>query len=134
MALIDVTSTTTTVIRSTSQLSLGAKLSIDCNVVVSELAHLGIVNTNDLGLFVGAEAAAGDEVHDPEDDGGHDEGVGDTGGGVSELVAELDPVVVEPASRDSGNAVKGSDGGLSEEGSANVADETTDGVSGEDLR
>lgn len=133
VALIDVTSTTTTVIRSTSQLSLGAKLSIDGNVVVSELAHLGIVNTNDLGLFVGAEAAAGDEVHDPEDDGGHDEGVGDTGGGVGELVAELDPVVIEPASRDNGDAVKGSDGSLSEEGSADVADETTDGVSGEDI-
>lgn len=133
VALLDVTSTTTAVIRSTSQLSLGAKLSVDCNVVVSELAHLGVVDTDNLGLFVGAEAAAGDEVHDPEDDGGHDEGVGDAGGGVCELVAELDPVVVEPASGNGGDAVKGSDGRLSEEASADVADETTDGVSGEDI-
>lgn len=133
VALVDVTSTTAAVVRSTSQLSLGAELGVNSNVVVRELAHLSVVDTDDLGLLVGAEAAAGDEVHDPEDDGGHDEGVGDAGGGVGELVAELDPVVVEPASGDDSDAVEGSDGRLSEEASADVADETTDGVSGEDL-
>ncbi|KAG8965179.1 hypothetical protein FRC00_009872 [Tulasnella sp. 408] len=103
-----------------------AGLSVDSNAVVRELAHLSVIDIDDLGLLVGADAAARDEVHDPKDDCGQDEGVGDAGGRVGELVAELDPVVVEPTSGDDSDAVEGSDGRLSEEAGADDADETTD--------
>lgn len=43
--------------------------SINADVVIRELAHLGIVDTEDLRLFRGAQTEAGNEVHDPEDDG-----------------------------------------------------------------
>lgn len=51
---------------------------------------------------------------------GHDEGVGQAGGGVGDLVAKLDVVVVNPSTTDgsvaSGNTVEGGDTLLSEEG------------------
>ena len=43
--------------------------SVDSDVVIRELAHLRIINTEDLRLFGGAQTEAGNEVHDPEDDG-----------------------------------------------------------------
>jgi len=46
-----------------------ANLLLDADVVVCELAHLGVVDTDNLRFLVGAEAEARDEVHDPEDDG-----------------------------------------------------------------
>ena len=107
---------------------------VDADVVVRELAHLGIVDTEDLGLFVAAHAHAGDEVEEPEDDGGHDEGVGHARDRVCDLVAELDVVVVEPAAGNGRAAVEARDAGLGEEACEDVADESADGVRGEDLR
>jgi len=133
VALLDVSEAATAVFGSTSELGLGAKFRVNCHVVVSELAHLSIIDTDDLGLLVGAETAAGDEVHDPEDDGGHDKRVGDTSARVGELMAKLDPVVVEPTSRDGGETVECGDGSLSKEAGADVADDTTNGVSSEDI-
>ena len=43
--------------------------SVDANVVVSELAHLCVVDSEDLGVFGSAETETGDEVHDPKDYG-----------------------------------------------------------------
>jgi hypothetical protein len=73
-------------------------------------------------------------VHDPEDEGGDDEGVGKAGDRVSELVSKLDVVVVEPASRDLGEAVEASNASLGEEASEEVTNDTADTVSSEDLR
>ena len=44
------------------------RLRVDADVVVRELAHLGVVHAEDLRLLIAAHAAAGDEVHDPQDD------------------------------------------------------------------
>lgn len=75
------------------------------NVVVCELANLSIVDTQDLSFLGGAEGQAGDQVHDEEDEASSTEGVGTSGDGVSELVAELDPVMVEPAAWNLGEAI-----------------------------
>ena len=66
---------------------------------------------------------------------GHDEGVGETRDGVSDLVAELDVVVVEPATGDGGKAaVEAGDARLGEETGEDVADDTTNRVRCEDLQ
>ena len=75
------------------------------HVVVSELANLSIVYTQDLRLLGSAEGEARNQVHEEEDQAGSAERVDAAGGGVCELVAELDPVVVEPAAGDHGEAI-----------------------------
>jgi hypothetical protein len=50
------------------------------------------------------------------------------------LVAELDPVVVEPASGDLGEAIKMCYIVSSEECGEDVSDKTTDGVFSEDIK
>lgn len=52
---------------------------IDADIVVREFAHLYVIYTEDLGLLVTAHAASGDVVHDPKNDGGHHERVGQAG-------------------------------------------------------
>lgn len=64
---------------------------------------------------------------------GHDEGVAHAGDGVGDLVAELDVVVVEPASGDGRGAVEAGDARLREEASKNVANQTANSVGCEDL-
>lgn len=62
-------------------------VAVDLDVVVGELAELDVVDT---GFFVvggDAEGEAGDEVEEEEDDAGQDEGVGEAGDGVGDLVA-----------------------------------------------
>lgn len=65
---------------------------------------------------------------------GDDERVGEPSNGVSELVGELDVVVVKPASGDVGEAVEARNAPLSEEARQQVTNDTTDTVSGEDLQ
>lgn len=81
-------------------------MAAELDVVVGELAHLAVVQAQLLLLGRHAQAQAGDEVQEEQDDAGHDEGVGEAGDAVGELVAELDPVVVEPAAGDLGEAVE----------------------------
>jgi hypothetical protein len=76
------------------------------NVVVGELAELGVIKTNVLVLGRSPERQPRDEVHQEQDDTGHDERVRETGDAVGQLVTELDPVVVQPASGDRGGTVK----------------------------
>lgn len=45
------------------------RLCVNADVVVRKLAHLCVVDTENLGLLVAAHAAARDVVHDPENDG-----------------------------------------------------------------
>lgn len=101
------------ILRNTRHLVSVPNLHLQSNIIIRKLAHLIIVHPDDLSLLgLDAHAEAGDEVHDPEDDGGHDEGVGKTGGGVGELVSELDVVVVEPTAGNYGDAIEAGDGGL----------------------
>lgn len=103
------------------------------NVIVSELADLRIVDTQDLSFLRGAERETGNQVHDEEDEAGAAERVDAAGDGVGELVAELYPVVVEPAAGDLGKAVEVRYVVCGEEGGEDVADEPADGVFGEDV-
>ena len=103
------------------------------DVVVGELADLRVVDAQDLGLLGGAQGEAGDQVHEEEDQAGAAEGVDAAGDGVRELVAELDPVVVEPAAGDLGEAVEVGYVVRGEEGGQDVADQAADGVLGEDV-
>jgi len=104
------------------------------DVVVGELADLGVVDAEDLGLLASAEPQAGDEVHDEEDDRGADEAVEAAREGVGQLVADLDPVVVDPAAGDDLDVVQVGNIVGSEEGGAHVAHQASDAVHGEDVQ
>ena len=104
------------------------------NVIVCELADLSIVDTEDLSLFAGTEREAWDQVHDEQDDTGSTERVDASGDGIRQLVAELDPVVVEPSSWDFGEAIKMRYVVCGEEGSQDIADESSDRVDSEDVK
>lgn len=78
----------------------------ELDVVVGELAQLGVVEARLLVLGRGAQAEAWDEVHDEEDDARDAEGVGESGDAVGELVRELDVVAVQPAAVDLGEAIE----------------------------
>jgi len=41
---------------------------VDTDVVVRELAHISVIDTEDLSILCGTERETGNEVHDPEDD------------------------------------------------------------------
>ena len=65
---------------------------------------------------------------------GHDERISKTRGAVGDLVAELDVVVVKPATGDGGKAtVEAGNARLSEETGQDVANDATNGVRREDL-
>jgi hypothetical protein len=78
----------------------------DLDVVIGELAELAVVETNLLPLGGDAQRQAGHEVHEEQDDAGHDERVREAGDAVGKLVAELDVVVVDPAAGDLAEAVE----------------------------
>jgi hypothetical protein len=104
------------------------------DVVVGELADLCVVDAKDFGFLAGAEGEAGNQVHDEEDEASATEGVESAGGRVRELVAELDPVVVEPAAVDLSEAIEMGYVVSSKEACEDVANETTDGVFREDVQ
>ena len=104
------------------------------NVIVCELADLSIVDTEDLSFFAGTEREAWDQVHDEENDTGSAERVDASGDGVRQLVAELDPVVIEPSSRDFGETIEMRYVVCGEEASQDVTDESPDCVDGEDVK
>lgn len=64
---------------------------------------------------------------------GHDEGVGQAGHGVGDLVPKLDVVVVDPASGNVGDAVEPSHTLLREESGQDVADDAADSMRRKDL-
>jgi hypothetical protein len=78
----------------------------DLDVVVGKLAELSIIETDLLLLGGDAQRQTGDQVHDEQDEAGNNERVGEAGDGVGELVGELDPVAVNPATVDLGSAVE----------------------------
>lgn len=108
-------------------------LTSQLNVIVRELADLSIIDTEDLSLLGSAEGETWDEVHNEENDAGAEEGVCGAGDGVGHLVAKLHPVVVDPAARDLGEAIEMCYVVSGEECGEDVANETSDGVLGEDI-
>lgn len=84
------------------------------DIVVGELAELAVVDADVLVVGGDAERQSGDEVHEEEDDASQDKGPAEGGADACELVAELDPVVLDPADRGVLVAVEASDGGARE--------------------
>ena len=109
-------------------------LSRQLNVIVRKLANLGIVDTQDLSLLGSSEGKTRDQVHDEEDDAGSPERVDTAGDGIGELVSELDPVAVEPSSRDDGETIQVCYVISGEESGEDVANETSDSVLSEDIK
>lgn len=103
------------------------------DVIVRELANLGVVDAENLGFFGSAQMHARDHVEDEQDERRADEGVGAPREGVGQLVAELDPVVVEPATFDDLHVIQVGNVVGSEKGGADVADQAADAVHGEDV-
>ena len=64
---------------------------------------------------------------------GHNEGVGESGDGISELMGKLDVMLVQPTTRNDGNSVESSDAGLRKDAREEVSDDTADSVRSEDL-
>ena len=70
-----------------------------------KLPNLDIVHPHDFVVLGRTKTQSRDEVDEEEDDAAAEEGVGQAGDGVGELVTELDVVFVEPAAVDFGGAV-----------------------------
>ena len=79
---------------------------LKANEVVCEFTHVVVINTDNLRLFVAAETETWDTVHDPKDNGCHDERIAEARAGVCELPPQLDPVGIEPTTRDVCKAIK----------------------------
>lgn len=109
-------------------------LSRQLDIVVRKLANLGVVNAQNLRLLAGAEGQAWDEVHDEEDETGSKEGVRGSGDGVSQLVAQLDVVLVQETSFDLGEPIQMRYVIRGEECGQDVADETANAVNGKDVK
>lgn len=97
-------------------------LSSELDVVVGELANLGVVDAQNLGILGSSHPQAGDHVHDKQDETGSAEGVEAAGEGVGKLVTHLDPVLIEPSTFDVGDTVEGRDVVGGKEAGADVAD------------
>lgn len=86
------------------------QLACELDVIVSELADLDIVDTKSLLFLSGTQTECrqefANEVECGEDQACANEGVCAASEGVSELIAELDPVVVQPATGDDCVAVE----------------------------
>lgn len=108
-------------------------LARELDVVVGELANLGVVDAEDLGLLGRAQRQAGNHVHDEEDEAGADKRVAAARERVGQLDGQLHPVVVEPAALDGRHAVERGDVVCGEEGRQDVADEAADAVHGKDV-
>lgn len=76
------------------------------DVVVGKLAELAIIQPNFLLVGADTQRQAGNEVHEEQDDAGDHKRVREPGNTVSELIAELDVVVVDPTAGDLRRAVK----------------------------
>lgn len=124
-----------TLARSWDRLLLEAvnDIAAELDVVIGEFADFGLVHAHDLLLLGSTELEAGDEVQDEQDGAADDERVGHAADSVGELVRELDPMLVEPAAADLGEAVKMGYVVRGEETGQEITDETSNTVDGEDI-
>lgn len=109
-------------------------LSRELDIVVREFANLGVIDAQDLSILSGAETKTRDQVHDEEDQAGSAEGVETTTERIRKLVGHLDPVLVQPTTVDTGDAVKSCNAIVGEEGGADVADKAADTVYSKDVK
>ena len=63
----------------------------------------------------------------------HNEGVGESSDGISELIAKLDVMLIQPTTGDDSDTVESSNAGLREEAGKEVTNNAPDSVSGENL-
>lgn len=101
---------------------------------LTKLADLSVINPQNLRLLSRAEMQPRRQVEDEQYQGRHEERVHPAGNGIGQLVAQLDPVVVDPASGDDGHAVKVRDVVGREEGGQDVAHEPADAVHRKDVQ
>lgn len=104
------------------------KLGVGSDVIVCKLAEVGIIDTDNLCLFGCSESESRDKVHDPTENSGHDERVGESGDSIGDLVTKLNVVVVKPSTWNLGDAVEPSNGCLREQCSHDAADDTANSV------
>ncbi|KAI3476989.1 hypothetical protein L1887_61419 [Cichorium endivia] len=97
------------------------------------LSDLGQVDTQRLVLFRRTEVAAGNAVDGEQQDQREHKAPAETRCRVGELVAELDPVVVDPSTGNGRRAVERRHAVVGEEGSKNVANHTADTVCRKDV-
>lgn len=98
------------------------------------LADLGKIDTEHLVFLACPEVASGDAVNGEQQDHGNDERPAETGSRVSKLVAELNPVVVDPTTGNKCGAIEGSNSVVGEESSEDVTNHTANTVSSEDVK
>jgi hypothetical protein len=127
---------------------------LNANIAICELAHIGVIDTEDLHLFCGTERKTGNDVHDPEDDSldgidktllkkktkkkrrgtyRHDERVGKSRDEIRELMGKLDVMLVQPTTGNDGDPVESSDAGPREEAGEEFSDNTDNSIRNEDL-
>lgn len=104
------------------------------DIIVGEFANLGLIHAHELLLLRSTELQARDEVDDEEDDTTEDKRVGHACNTVTELVGELDVVVVEPAPLDFGQAIKVSNVICGKEAGQKISNQTANAVDGEDIK
>lgn len=78
----------------------------ELNIIIGEFTNLRIIHPKNLSFFACTKAEAGNEVQQEKDDAGATERVSETGDRVSELVSNLNPVVIEPSTRNHCDAVE----------------------------
>jgi len=110
-----------------------ASFTLKLNEIICELSHLGIIGSNDLLLVGNTETESRNKVHDEKNEAGSEERVSKTSAATCELISELDIVVVQPSTRDHGEAIKMSYVVSSKESGQDVADETTNTMGSENI-
>lgn len=131
---------------------LDTEVLLEANIIICEFTHLVVINADDLRLFVTAKPEPGNEVHDPKNNGCHDQRIAEAGARVGKLPTQLDPVSIKPTARDGSQAVKSCNRRLREnarkhlgrgdasawrqvnQGRTYVSDEPANGVNGENIQ
>lgn len=79
---------------------------IRLGITYGKLSKLSVVDSKNFGLLASTQTQARNQVHDEEDDASSTESIGETSNRVGNLVAELDPVVVDPSTGNRGVAIE----------------------------
>lgn len=103
-------------------------------MVVRQLTNLTSIKTPNFSLGIHTERKTGNLVHNEEDQVGDGEGITHASETISNLMTDLNPVLIEPATRNDGNAIESSNVGLGENTGKNVTNETTNAMDGEDIK
>jgi len=102
-------------------------------ILKEHFTEIVVVDTLGLSFFWDTEREAGDLVDGKKEDTGDNKGVGEDSAAARELVSELDPVVVDPATWKYGKTVEGGNVVSGKETSHDVSAETTNTVESKDI-